>query len=43
MNRHDLAIVIAFALLIFLAASIGYFAHRYDKLDERVTNIELAR
>ena len=43
MSTQDIAIVIAFVLLVFLAASIGYFAHRYDKLDERISNIEAAR
>jgi hypothetical protein len=39
-NMKDIALVV---LVLFFAVSIGYFAHRIDVIDERLTNVELAR
>jgi hypothetical protein len=33
--------VVLIALMFFLVASTCYIAHRIDRLDDRVTNIEL--
>lgn len=40
---NNVLTVITIAMLLFFAVSVGYFAHRIDKLDDRVTNIEMAK
>jgi hypothetical protein len=40
---NDIYIVMLFALLLFAVASVVYLADRIDKMDARITNIEMAK